>query len=107
MRTRAFDDGLGRTAVEPLRARRDLFRDVPVLVRTLAIAAAGVGAGVAFFVPNRGPLGSTALFVYLIAMDAYVAVAFSTEQRRKAGVTSKRLMFAAAGTWLFAAVGDT
>jgi PAS domain S-box-containing protein len=82
----------------------ELFRDVPVLLRTSAIAAAGVGAVVAFFVPDRGPLGSTALFAYLIAIDAYVAVAFSTEQRRKTGVTSKRLMFAAAGTWLFAAI---
>ena len=80
------------------------FRDVPAPVRTTALVAIAIGVAAAFLFPARGFLWSMVLYGYLVVADTYVAIAFSKEARRKAGVTAKRLLFAALGTWLFASV---
>ena len=80
------------------------FRDVPAPVRTTALVAIAIGVAAAFLFPGRGFLWSMVLYSYLVVADTYVAIAFSKEARRKAGVTAKRLLFAALGTWLFASV---
>jgi PAS domain S-box-containing protein len=80
------------------------FRDVPRALRVMAISAVGAGVVASLVVPGIFRIGNPVPNLYLIAVEAYVALAFSQEARRKAGVTAKRLTFAALGTWLFASV---
>ena len=80
------------------------FRDVPAPVRATALVAIAIGVASALLFPTRGFLWAMVLNTYLVTADVYVAIAFTTEARRKAGVTAKRLFFAALGTWLFASV---
>ena len=82
------------------------FRNVPRLVSTAALIAIAVGVPFSGFSGRfiySTPFLSTCFLGYIAAMDGYAAIAFSREARRKAGVTSKRLTFAALGTWLFVA----
>ena len=83
------------------------FRDVPRLVTTGALVAIAVGvsfSGFSGLFLFSTPVVATCFLGSIAALESYAAIAFSREARRKAGVTSKRLMLAAAGTWLFAAV---
>src|SRR5579864_254418 len=83
------------------------FRHVPALVLNAALAASVVGMLV-LSPPPHGRLQASDLgiVVYLFtgAMYAYAALAFSREAARTAGVTARRLAFAAAGTWAFALI---
>ena len=76
------------------------FRDVSaaLLNGSLAVAAAGAALYAA------APAWSSAIGGYVAAGHAYVAAAFTREATRTSGVTARRLVFAAAATWLFAAV---
>ncbi|HEX7778737.1 MAG TPA: hypothetical protein VF424_05840, partial [Vicinamibacterales bacterium] len=83
------------------------FRDVPRLLSMGALVAVAVGvafAGITGLSIASSPISSSCFFSYIALLEGYAAIAFSTEARRKGGVTSKRLLFAATGTWLFAAV---
>jgi PAS domain S-box-containing protein len=79
------------------------FRDVPALVRHGVVVAgiAGVAAATMF---EKGPVFDTIRHAYIAAVYFYAAITFSQEARRKSGVTAKRLMFAAVGAGLFAAM---
>jgi PAS domain S-box-containing protein len=83
------------------------FRDVPAIVLRAALAAAVVGM-LALSAPAHGrpqvsDLG-IAVYLFMCGMYSYAALAFSRQAARTAGVTARRLAFAAAGTWAFALV---
>jgi PAS domain S-box-containing protein len=77
------------------------FRAVPALVRrgVIVVGVLGVAAATIF---EKGPVFDAVRLTYIAAVYSYAAIAFSQEARRKSGVTGKRLMFAALGSWLFA-----
>jgi PAS domain S-box-containing protein len=83
------------------------FRDVPRPLTMGALAAVAVGvafSGITGRALASSLVSTSCFFGYIAVLEGYAAITFSTEARRKRGVTSKRLMFAATGTWLFAAV---
>jgi len=81
------------------------FRDVSAALLAGTLAVVLVGAGLYAAAPaSRSPLWYSAIAGYVAAGHFYVAVAFTREAMRTSGVTAKRLVFAAAATWFFAAV---
>jgi len=76
------------------------FRGVPALVRYCALAGGIIGVASTALI-TRGDILNTVFYGYICALYAYAAIAFSQEARRKSGVTSKRLTFAAFGAWMF------
>jgi len=83
------------------------FRDVPAVVLRTALAIAIVGM-LALSPPPlvRARVSDLGIAVYLFTggMYSYAALAFSRQATRTAGVTARRLAFAAAGTWAFVLV---
>jgi len=81
------------------------FRDVPAVVSrlTLAFLAAAVVMVVVWPVSRPAPITST-ISAFVTATIAYAALALTVEARRTSGVTAKRLVLAAAGSWMFSAV---
>ncbi len=80
------------------------FRDVPspLLHGALALVAASLVA--TLNAPsNRVFIWTSVVSALCAALETYTAVAFTREAGRTSGVTAKRLVFAAGGTWLFAA----
>src|SRR5262245_27498418 len=77
------------------------FRDVPAIVRNGGLIGGLIGVVTSALV-KRGDVLDTVFFGYIGALCVYAAIGFSQEARRKSGVSAKRLMFAASGTWMFA-----
>jgi hypothetical protein len=83
------------------------FRDVPAVVLRTALAVAIVGMLVLSPPPLVRPRVSDlgiAVYLFTGGMYSYAALAFSREAARTAGVTARRLAFAAAGSWAFVLV---
>ena len=80
------------------------FRDVSILLRRGTLLFAAVGATL-FLMPAAVPLpiGSTLNGVAALLLLS-VAIMFHRESARSAGITARRLLCAAAGTWAFAGV---
>lgn len=100
--------GTGLLLAQPyllLRLARH-FRDVSAIVLRAALGVAVVGM-LALTAPpvvqQRSGL-VIAVYVFVCAMYSYAALAFWQQAGRTAGVTARRLAFAAAGTWAFALV---
>ncbi len=101
--------GTGLSLAQPyllLRLARH-FRDVPAVVLRTALAAAIVGmlalSPPTLIRPRVSDLG-IAVYLFTGGMYSYAALAFSRQAARTAGVTARRLAFAAAGTWTLALV---
>ncbi len=81
------------------------FRDVHIGFVVVALGAPVIGALVSSLTPLPWPLWHVwGLSSYLIGALVFSAAALSWESHRSSGVTAKRLVFAAAGTWLFVGV---
>ncbi|HYN06815.1 MAG TPA: ATP-binding protein [Vicinamibacterales bacterium] len=81
------------------------FRDVPAILRRGSLAFAIIGLLAYAVLGSARPSWLRALLMASVAiLYAFAGAAFSQEGRRKAGVTAKRLRFAALGTWIFAAL---
>ncbi len=84
------------------------FRHVPVAVTAVAIGAPLAVLLLRAVTPLPWPAWQQYLLSgYLFVALVLVAFTFSAESRRSAGVTAKRLAFAALGTWLVAAIHST
>jgi PAS domain S-box-containing protein len=81
------------------------FREVPrwLLAVAIAIIPLGTLALVVWRPSLPNALTATAQF-YCTGIELYAATAFTQEARRTAGVTARRLVAAAAGTWMLAAL---
>ena len=80
------------------------FRDVPRVSRLVVVGGIAAAILASVVEPELNLASASPSRLYFFVVNAYVAVAFLQEARRKAGVTAKRLTFAALGTWLFASV---
>jgi PAS domain S-box-containing protein len=80
------------------------FRDVPLVLRRGTLLFAAIGAAL-FLLPAAvpPPIGSALTGIAAVLLAA-VALMFHRESARSAGITRRRLRFAAAGTWAFAGV---
>jgi PAS domain S-box-containing protein len=79
------------------------FREVPSVLRAVAVAAIPIGTIVLVAVPVNGPgLLTSGALLYCAAAEIAVAVALIREVNRTAGVTAKRLVFAAIAVSLIA-----
>jgi len=90
--------------VQPYLAVRLIqqFRDVPAIVERGAIGVAIAGLIALLGWPTDRPrVIDITVPVALSLLETYVAVAFARESQRTAGVTAKRLVFAAAGAAVF------
>jgi PAS domain S-box-containing protein len=98
--------GIGLLLAQPYVLFRliDHFFEVPALLMRSALAA--IAAGIVAFAVSPAPYPralSLVAAIYVVAGQLSAAAAFSQEAGRRTGVTSKRLAFAACGTWLLAA----
>jgi len=101
--------GTGLLLAQPyllLRLARH-FREVSAIVVRAALGGAVVG----MLAVSAQPVGRSrvsgleiAVYFFTCAMYSYAALVFWRQTRRTAGVTARRLAFAAAGTWAFALI---
>jgi PAS domain S-box-containing protein len=76
------------------------FRNVPGLVISAAVVLPALSIAVYSASPAiRATLGKAPLFIAVTAIFGYAAIAFTREARRSAGLTARRVLFAAVGTW--------
>jgi|SRR5579862_1612151 len=93
--------------VQPYLAIRliQLFREVPAVVERGAIGASIAGAIAVLGWPGSRPeVIEVGILLWVAALQLYVSQAFFREAKRSQGVTSHRLLFAAAGSLTFAVI---
>jgi PAS domain S-box-containing protein len=77
------------------------FRPVPAFMRETTMAAALGGAAMAVLAaPGSSNFSTLITSLYFVVMLSYASWAFGQGARRTSGVGSRRLWYAAAGTWL-------
>jgi hypothetical protein len=83
------------------------FRDASIVLRRGTLLFAAVGATMFLMPPALPPSVVSVLTGIAAILLAATAIAFHRESARSAGITAKRLLFAAAGTWHWQLCSDS